>query len=45
MKNIVYLFGTGATQAQIDLYGFDIDITMRGISNNVLKMSEESTRL
>lgn len=39
MKNVAYLIGAGAVQAELELSGIESDTTMRGISENVLEMS------
>jgi hypothetical protein len=41
MEKIVYLFGAGATSAEMSHQGLESDITMKGIAKSVLKLSEE----
>jgi hypothetical protein len=39
MKKIVYLIGTGATKAEMQLQGSESDLSMVGIANSIRKMS------
>lgn len=41
MKKIVYLFGTGASQAELDNLGIEKDVTMSAISDAVYDLSKE----
>lgn len=43
MKKIVYLLGAGAIKGEMSHQGIESDITMKGIGENVLKLSEEKS--
>ena len=41
MNNVAYLFGSGASRAELHRQGFDPDVSMEGIGNAVLELSQE----
>ena len=43
MKKVVYLLGAGAIKGEMSHQGIESDITMKGIGENVLKLSEEKS--
>ena len=41
MDNVVYLFGAGASMAELHRQGIDSDVSMRGIGDAVLELSQQ----
>ena len=41
MNNVVYLFGSGASRAELHRQGVDPDVSMTGIGNAVLELSKQ----
>ena len=41
MEKVVYLFGAGSIKGEMSYQGVESDITMKGIGENVLKLSKE----
>ena len=41
MDNVVYLFGSGASSAELSRQGMDPDVSMRGIGDAVLELSRQ----
>ena len=42
MKKVVYLLGAGAIKGEMSYQGIESDITMKGIGENVLRLSKEN---
>ena len=41
MNNVAYLFGSGASRAELHRQGLDPDLSMKGIGNAVLELSQQ----
>ena len=41
MDNVVYLFGAGASMAELHRQGIDSEVSMRGIGDVVLELSQQ----